>query len=206
MSDRDLHPLAADYLRRLRRAARRLPRGERDELCLEIEAHLLETTSAASPPEQVLKVLDRLGDPLDIVDAQRPLADARSDGRPIREWWAIALLLFGGFIFGLGWLVGLALLWSSRAWTTRDKWIGSLVLPGGLALVPIAALVASSTQICSTSAGVTRCTGGGGVSSNVLQLTILVVTVVAPILTAIHLWQGIRQASRPGRAIRPEYR
>src|SRR5581483_12463668 len=42
MTTTTLHPLAADYLDRLERAARRLPRGERRELVEEISAHLSE--------------------------------------------------------------------------------------------------------------------------------------------------------------------
>jgi hypothetical protein len=49
-----------------------------------------------------------------------------------KEWAAIILLLLRGFIVGLGWVAGLVLLWSSRAWSTRDKWVGTLVVPGGL--------------------------------------------------------------------------
>jgi hypothetical protein len=41
----------------------------------------------------------------------------------------------------VGWLAGLVLLWSSRAWTTRDKWIGTLVIPGGLATAFAALIV-----------------------------------------------------------------
>jgi hypothetical protein len=41
----------------------------------------------------------------------------------------IILLLIGGFIFYVGWFVGLVLLWSSRAWSIKDKWIGTLLLP-----------------------------------------------------------------------------
>ena len=37
-----LHPLAEDYLRRLRRAGRRLPPERLDELLAEIEGHLAE--------------------------------------------------------------------------------------------------------------------------------------------------------------------
>ena len=57
-----------------------------------------------------------------------------TDRRSWREWAAVILLpLFGGFAFGVGWLVGLVLLWSSRLWTTRDKLIGTLIVPGGIA-------------------------------------------------------------------------
>jgi hypothetical protein len=37
----------------------------------------------------------------------------------------------------VGWFAGLIVLWSSRAWTTRDEWIGGgLIIPGGLATSP----------------------------------------------------------------------
>ena len=42
-------------------------------------------------------------------------------------------LLFGGFLFGVGWVVGLAQLWRSEAWTWFDKLLGTLLWPGGLA-------------------------------------------------------------------------
>ncbi len=41
------------------------------------------------------------------------------------------------------WPVGVALLWFSGAWSRRDKLIGSLLLPGGLAL---AYLIATETH------------------------------------------------------------
>lgn len=50
------------------------------------------------------------------------------------------LLPLGSFAFGVGWLVGLILLWSSRMWTIRDKLIGTLIVPGGLATTLLFAL------------------------------------------------------------------
>ena len=46
---------------------------------------------------------------------------------------AILWLLLGGFVFGMGWVIGLFQLWGSGAWTTLDKLIGTLLWPGGLA-------------------------------------------------------------------------
>ena len=40
MNAATLHPLARDYLKRLKKAARRLPRARRNELIGEIESHL----------------------------------------------------------------------------------------------------------------------------------------------------------------------
>jgi hypothetical protein len=131
MSTRTLHPLAADYVDRLRRAGRGLPRGRLKELVAEIEEHLSEAIGPEASDAEALTVLDRLGEPEEIVDAEEPGRDVpHRDVRGTKEWAAIILLLFGGFIFGIGWLAGLILLWSSRAWSTVDKWIGTLIVPG----------------------------------------------------------------------------
>jgi hypothetical protein len=67
-----LHPLATEYLDRLRKASARLPRGRRDELCAEIEAHLAEAIDPQAPDADALTVLDRLGEPEEIVAAEQP--------------------------------------------------------------------------------------------------------------------------------------
>lgn len=203
MSTTTLHPLAAAYLDRLREAGRRLPRKDFRELYDEVEAHLAETTDSAMSDAEVLTVLDRLGDPEDIVEAERPSSTAPVGGAGAREWSAIVLLLFGGFIFGVGWLVGLVLLWSSRVWTARDKWIGTLVIPGGLATVLILGLalaVGSSVgpQVCSRYAGgAVHCIGGGTSGQSVLPAIVAVLLIVAPIATAIYLgWRATRNTAR----------
>lgn len=187
MSTTTLHPLAAAYLDRLRHAGRRLPRPVLRELVADIEAHLSETTNPGMSDAEVLTVLDRLGDPEEIIDAQQPRAVA--DTRGVHEWAAIILLLFGGFIFGLGWVAGLILLWSSRAWTTRDKWIGTLVLPGGLAAgLYIGLFTNGSSQSCySVNGGPQHCTGGLSTGRQILELAIFAVLVLAPIATAVYL-------------------
>jgi uncharacterized membrane protein len=133
MTSQTLHPLAADYLDRLRRAGRGLPPERLRELLAEIEAHLSEAIDPGGSDAQALTVLDRLGEPEAIIVAEAQRSGELPARRGVREWAAIVLLLLGGFIFGVGWLVGLILLWSSRAWTRRKKWIGTLVIPGGLA-------------------------------------------------------------------------
>jgi hypothetical protein len=154
MTTTTVHPLAADHLDRLERAARRLPRDERRELVEDIGAHLAEATHAGMSDAEALTVLDRLGDPEDIVDAQLPVQPYRSDRRGLHEWAAIFLLLVGGFLFFVGWLAGLVLLWSSRAWNTRDKLIGTLIVPGGLATVLPLMLLVGSPQTCTSINGV----------------------------------------------------
>lgn len=208
-----LHPLAKDYLLRLDRAGRDLPRDRRGELHAEIEAHLAEVAPAGAPEDDVLEALERLGPPGDIVEAEQPANPDPGDQRGIREWAAVILLPLGGFAFGVGWLVGLILLWSSRLWTTRDKLIGSLIIPGGLATAVYVGLIAavSGGQSCSgASAPVNlttgkhighatfHCTPAGGQSTatTILQAALAVVLILGPIATAVYLARRARTAPR----------
>ncbi len=126
-----LHPLARDYLKRLKKAAAILPRARRTELVGEIEAHLSEAIPAGASEAEALNVLERLGEPAEIVAEAWTGQAPASTG--LNERVAVPLLLVGGFLFGVGWVVGVVLLWNSRVWTLRDKLIGTLVIPGGLA-------------------------------------------------------------------------
>jgi hypothetical protein len=58
----------------------------------EIEAHVLESLGPEPTDAEVLTVLDRLGDPEDIVEAENPLAAPTPDPRGNQEWAAIILL------------------------------------------------------------------------------------------------------------------
>jgi hypothetical protein len=200
MTTDTLHPLADEYLRRLRRAGRGLPPGRRRELLAEIEGHLSEAIDPGASDAEALTVLDKLGEPEAIVAADMPQADEPPERRGIREWAAIILLLFGGFIFGLGWIAGLILLWSSRAWTTRDKWIGTLVIPGGLApalFIGLIAIGSATKEICyRTAGGAQHCTNAPGqsTSSSILGVAAFALLVLAPIATSVYL---ARRAAKP---------
>ena len=209
-----LHPLARAYLRRLEKAARQLPRARRKELIEEIEAHLSEALPAGTSEAEARNVLERLGEPAQIV-AEAGAGQAPAAQAGLLEWLAIPLLLIGGFIFIVGWFVGVVLLWTSRIWTVRDKLIGTLVVPGGLATAVFLMTFATTTTTGSVS--MTTCTGtatpvgphspkvgksvshcvetgssGGGV--NYFALALLVLLVVLPILTAIYLGRRATRA------------
>lgn len=198
------HPLAGDYLARLRRAAAGLPRDRRRELLADIEAHLAEALPPTATAAEALTVLDRLGDPEDIVAAEAPARDPRG----LREWAAIILLPLGGLIVGVGWIVGLICLWSSRAWTTREKWIGTLVLPGGFAAAALAALAvlvsAGGTCVSESQpigAGASSFTGGAAVgcggpspAGTAAIVALGAVLLLAPFVTAIFLARRAREA------------
>lgn len=210
MSTTELHPLAAEYLERLRVVSRLLPRSQRRDLLREIEAHFAEATDPAMSDAQVLDVIDRLGDPEEIVAAQAPDAPAPTgpgSARRLHEWLAILGLLFGGFFAGVGWLIGVVLLWTSAAWTLRDKLIGTLIVPGGYAgLLGLLLGVGTgeSTQVCSSTAapdpgssgalafggaGAMHCitTGTPSAASHVLMILALVALLMLPTTTAVYL-------------------
>jgi hypothetical protein len=71
-------PLAVDYLKRLRDAARSLSRGRRDDLMADIQDHLAEAAPAGASAADVRTALDRLGDPNQIVAAEQD-GEPRSD-------------------------------------------------------------------------------------------------------------------------------
>ena len=169
------NPLVRRYLDDLRATTRQLPRGRREELFAEIEAHIADALPPDASETQVRDVLEQLGEPGAIAEEERERLGIARPRSGALEWIAIVMLLIGGLIIPIaGWFVGVVLLWSSRVWTVRDKLLGTLVVPGGLLLPVYAGLYAVNM----VSGEVPRQTAG---------TAILVVLLVAPILTAIHL-------------------
>ena len=124
----------------------------------------------------------------------------RSTHRGWQETVAIVLLLVGGFIFVFGWLVGVVLLWLSDVWTLRDKLLGTLVVPGGLALPAYLALgfgLSSSTTDCvGQVGGAMTCTTSGGIAGWEQTLIVLAIAAaaVATVAVAVHLARSSRVA------------
>jgi hypothetical protein len=205
-------PEIEHYLKRLSKAARSLPRGRRRELVAEIEQHIRDALieTPVDSEAEMLTVLDRIGDPDEIVAAE--------SGRPVTrstamETWAIILLLLGGFLALVGWLAGVALLWSSDIWTRREKLVGTLVIPGGLATGMLALTLtfagAVGGQVCSSTgplyrmgadgsphivrAGHETCTGGVSTLGLIGILLALAFLVIAPIATSIYLGRRLER-------------
>ena len=196
--------LVDDYLARLDAALAGVPTERHREIMEEIQAHLAAAVEAAPGDEPALReALDRLGEPEEIAAEARDRPAAPPEPTAPRRGWlesaAIVLLLVGGFLGGFGWLAGVALLWMSDVWRVRDKVIGTLVLPGGLAL-PAVLLVGIGTSV----GEVTSCTGGSGEAAvctttggtpgweQALLLAALVLAVVLPIATAAYLTRRSR--------------
>ena len=176
----DPEPEIKHYLKRLSKAARVLPRERRRELLSEIEQHIRETLveTPVHNEAEMLTLLERLGDPDEIAAADSGQAEVTRS--TTMETWAIILLLLGGFVFLVGWLAGVVLLWSSNLWTRRDKLIGTLVIPGGLAPAFFFFSLAGGSHPPSTIEVI-----GGSVG--------LALMVVGPIATAIYLGRRLNK-------------
>lgn len=146
--------LVTDYLARLARASAALPAGEREELLEQISDHITaararaRVTGGQDGPAQVRELLERLGTPGEVAAAASeqssvpPAADPTSapalssPSSPAREVAAAVVMTLAWWAFGLGWLAGLVLTWTSTRWSTRQKLTASLLpVPEILGLV-----------------------------------------------------------------------
>jgi hypothetical protein len=194
--------LVDDYLKRLRRELAGLPRERRRELEQEISEHIAEAraTLSAQNEAEIRTLLDRIGDPADIAAAARERFGLQPRKAGWKEITALILLPIGGLILPvLGWFIGVVLLWVSDAWSTRDKLIGTLVVPGGL-LLPLGlglglGFMAGGASGCETAVG-TECPPDSG-ESNTWNIALLVVLLLAPLVSVVYLARHMRQ----GRAV-----
>jgi uncharacterized membrane protein len=183
--------LVETYLKRLNSELRDLPRARRRELVEEIAEHISEARSDLEVEDEaaIRTLLDRIGAPEDIAADARERFGIQRRGAAL-DVVAVILLLIGGVILPvIGWVVGVVLLWSSTVWTSREKLVGTLVVPGGLALPLFLMLFATSDGgVCvEESAGTVTCTGGTSAAQQVLMITLVALLLLAPIATAIFL-------------------
>ena len=164
-----LDALVSDYLRRLDAAANALPYDRRVELVGEIREHIEQARSAGgiSGEAALRDLLDRLGDPDEIVAAAQDDGDAPPSQplppqqpyvpayQPLRkegiglEIAAVLLMTVGSIVPFVGWVVGTVLLWMSRRLLVWEKVLMTAVVPGGPFLfLGIAFLVGG--QACSS--------------------------------------------------------
>jgi len=179
--------IVQDYLTRLRVALAGNPPDQQREVLAEVESHIASARAEAPEGEAgVRTVLERLGDPAEIAAAAGLPPTPVPPPRRTTEIVGLLFLLLGGFFIPfVGWFVGLVLLWTSRVWTTRDKLLGTLVIPGGLGTVPWLLLVPTTTV---SADAVQR---GPGDPASVALLAALI---IAPLITMFVL---ARRLARP---------
>ena len=149
----DAEALVHDYLGRLDAAAGSLPASRRAELTGEVRQHIEMALAEAGGRDEVTvrNVLDRLGPPDEIVDAERGAdgpAPVWAAGQPAvrpglggTEIAAILLLTLGAvFLPIIGPLLGLIFVWASTQWTRGQKLTGTVIVLV-LALLPVILLL-----------------------------------------------------------------
>ena len=202
----DTQGLIDRYLKELERELGALPRSRRCELMDDVGAHIADAHAETGDDQLAIrKVLDRLGDPSEIAADARERFGIEPAKVGFMEVLALILLPVGGIILPIvGWFAGVVLLWVSPAWVTRDKIIGTLVVPGGYGttLFMMFMSVSPSTGECVERFGrrgrliETVCTGEAPSGLEEIGLWLLsAFLLVGPLAGAIYL--GYRLRRRP---------
>ena len=205
----DADRLVDEYLKQLKRELAGVPRARRRELLDEITGHIAEARAdlAAEGEAEIRNLLDRLGDPAEIAAEERERSGIASRRAGPVEIFALIGLLVGGFVFVIGWFVGLVLLWASEAWTTREKILGTVLVPGGLlpAFLILSGALGGYGESCSSTidpaTGATLetvCTGGPSPLARALWIAFFVVSIVGPFFTTIFLARRMKRPVAPG--------
>ena len=180
--------LVDDYLKELDRSLAGLPSARRKEIVAEIEEHIYEQLSEldqAPTDSQMRNLLDRVGDPHELAVEARERFDIPVPEPRWTDYLALVMLPFGGLLIPfIGWLAGVALLWSSRVWSDRDKLLGTLIVPGGL-LLPSYLMLAAIEP------------GGGDGGMGLAWLGLIAAALVGPIAMMLYLARKLSRA-RPG--------
>jgi HAAS domain-containing protein len=195
------------YLSQLDRALGGLSTSRRHQIVEEISAHIGQSRALLDHDDEagVRALLDRVGDP-EAIAAEAGMSEVSTSSRR-RDAWVPWLLLFGAlpgvasWVLTVGWFVGIGFLWSSRAWKVRDKFLGTLVIPGGLLPLGILLLHPVAGSTCTSHGGpgiptVTHCVTSGFTLPPVIAVIVFVVVLVAPIGMAIHLERARRDSER----------
>lgn len=217
-------PTVTAYLDRLRVAGSHLPADEREDLWRSVTEHLEEASARGDDSSDVLArlgtpeeiVAAAAGTPAPVpvgsgygggAYAGGPVAPAYGlspgavPAQPeprmrARDIWALVLLQLGALALVVGWVVGLALLWSSDRWKWWEKALASLVWPGGLAgwmVVFGGAITWQTSADCPTApdtVGTQSCSSGGGLGLPTGLFAAIVM--LAPIAITIYLAMNAR--------------
>jgi len=145
------HPVVVSYLEALQLRALSLPSTRREELLLEIRSHIAATLSGTASEAQVRQLLDRLGSPEEIMDAEYDDAQTttgvgRAATPPIeplrwRDVTGLTLLLLGGAALPpVGYLAGGVLVGLSRRWPPAAR-VLLVALPAVIALMAVVDMI-----------------------------------------------------------------
>lgn len=200
------HPLALAWLERVERLGADLPSDVRAELLADLRDHLDSAVPAEADGAEVGAVLDRLGDPAEVVAAARvdsglpvPAApppqstasESTPDGLLAQEVVALAALVLAGlsgiFVWPLTillWAIGIALVAVSGRWRGGEV-VAMVLLPvvWALPVLSMVVPVGSTVESCvADSSGMESCTeqtsGVAGPWALVAAIAVLVLIIL----------------------------
>lgn len=134
------------YLNELEQAAAGLPTERRAELLAQVNEHLDRELSDITDATEAQLVLDRLGDPYDVVaEAAADLPEPVSTGSNAAEIISLLLLGIGGFALPLiAPFIGVLIMLSAPRWTHHQVRVTGLIVGiGVLAAIALVAIAAS---------------------------------------------------------------
>ena len=183
--------LVQRYLAQLDAALQGLDASRREEILAEVHEHIeqgrdgLDTDGAAD----VRTLLARVGDPAAIA------AEAGAPSPDSRRWdaWAPWLIIFGPVAGGLGWIAGIAILWTSPTWSQRDKLIATVVSPAGLVALFFGLVAALSVAAGCPEHAAAGCTTRGVTLPLGAAILLAVAGLAAHVLPPLHLMRKRRR-------------
>ena len=187
--------LVRDYLERLGRAAAGLPAADREELLEQITGHIASARADSvaagegDGPAVTRGVLDRLGPPGEVAAAAGAEPPA-ADGADRRNEIAAAVLCGIGWIFIVGWVIGLILVIRSRRWSAWQKTAVALLPVPAWALLTIAHVSSATVSSHGLAARVTSMAG----TPRALAALFVLLAVVTPLVLGAWL---VRRTRRP---------
>ena len=119
---------------------------------------------------------------------------ATAEISPERDVWAVILVSVGVLALGVGWLVGIYLLWTSSTWRIADKLLATVVVPGGVVgglWLAFRAGVRTTSAACVQKAG-SSISSAQCVSHSTAALPTLLSDVLVPFLILAPLAVAIR--------------
>lgn len=196
-------PQVRSYLSALETRLAQLPAEQSEEILFGVREHIDQAMERGG--QSMAEILAGLGSPDDIAadvagmstTPNRAVAPTTISKAPAplhpryqsSTLWVVGtciLLPFGGFLAGIGWLLGVAGLWMGTRWKLWEKIMGTVIVPGGLPVALMLAIlpIRITGQSVSTGAGTTE-------EVNPLLPTLpdfaFVLVLVLPVLVALYL-------------------
>jgi len=140
---------ATSYLLQLSDALADVPR----EVRTEIVAGVREELDGLSEEEAAARIRE-LGDPEFIAAAAREeVAPPPAENRALSVAAGILVMIGGAVVPFVGWVAGIVLMWMSRLWTKRQKWIATLAPVAGSIVIGIFVIAILYIRTATTMAG-----------------------------------------------------